>query len=248
MHTYRLAWIAAAVLASGPASADYQPDSNALVKELELMARTPERLTIVLWMPTEFWRASLEASGNLAPKAIEGFVREIDPYVVVAVADGATQLASVNFAEPELLKNSVTIEDARGNLLSPLPDSEVSQGVRNLTQAMRPIFGSMLGALGTHLALIIFKGVDKAGRRTVDPRRDGTFVVHVGTETMRYRLPLASLLPPAIDAKTGESFPGNYLFNPFTGDKLSVAAPDAPGPAQQAAPPPPAAPGSPKSP
>lgn len=30
---------------------------------------------------------------------------------------------------------------------------------------------------------------------------------------VRYRLPLASLLPPAIDEKTGESFPGNYQFS-----------------------------------
>jgi hypothetical protein len=37
---------------------------------------------------------------------------------------------------------------------------------------------------------------------------------------MRYRLPIGSILPPALDPKTGESFPGSYHFNPYTGGKL----------------------------
>ena len=93
------------------------------------------------------WRASLEAGGKLAPKEVERFTKELDPYVVLAVADGQIGIAaSVNFAEPDLLKSAVTIEDARGKLLSALPDDKVSGGVRNLTQMMRPVLGNMKGA------------------------------------------------------------------------------------------------------
>ena len=38
-------------------------------------------------------------------------------------------------------------------------------------------------------------------------------------------VPLGSLLPPRQDAATGESFPGDYLFNPYTGGALQDAAP-----------------------
>lgn len=247
MAARRIAWIAAALLAAGPAMAGFKPDPNALVKDLEMTEQGDDRLTIVLWLPTEFWRASLENAGKLAPKEIERFVRELDPYVVVAVADGTTGIAgSVNFADPDVLRSSVTIEDARGNLLSALPDSDVSAGVRNLVQMMRPMFGNMLGALGAHLAVLVYKGVDKAGHHTVEATQDGRFLVHVGTLTMRYRLPLGSLLPPAFDPGTGESFPGNYHFNPFTGGKLSPAPADAAKPPAQ--PPPAVAPDAPKSP
>jgi hypothetical protein len=41
-------------------------------------------------------------------------------------------------------------------------------------------------------------------------------------QTYRWRTPLGSLLPVKVDAKTGEEFPGNYSFNPYTGEKLSV--------------------------
>ncbi|MDE2136021.1 MAG: hypothetical protein KGJ68_01180, partial [Gammaproteobacteria bacterium] len=94
------------------------------------------------------------------------------------------------------------------------------------------------------------KGADKAGHHTVEATREGQFVVHIGTVTMQYRLPLGSLLPPAIDAKTGESFPGNYHFNPFTGEKLSPAPAGAAKPPAEppAEPQPAAAPGAPKSP
>jgi hypothetical protein len=224
MVTRRIVCVVTGLLACGSAMGEFKPDPSAMVKDLEMMTRSEDRMTLVLWLPTEFWRASLESSGKIAPKEIERFAKELDPYVVVAVADGQLGIAgSVNFAEPDLLRSAVTIEDARGNLLSPLPDNAVSGGVRNLTQMMRPVLGNMLGSLGLHLALIVFPGTEKGGRRTVEPTKEGAFAVHVGTVAVRYRLPLGSLLPPAIDKKTGESFPGNYRFNPFTGDKLSPA-------------------------
>jgi hypothetical protein len=226
MVTRRIAWAVAGLLASGSAMGEFKPDPTALIKDLESVTRSDDRFTLALWLPTEFWRVSLE--GKVTPQQAERFLKEIDPYVVVAIVDGAPGIAgSVTFSEPELVRNAVTIEDTRGNLLSPLPDAEVSGGVRNLTQMMRPMFANMLGALGSHLAFVVFAGTEKGGHRTVEPGKEGTFSVHVGTATMRYRLPLASLLPPAIDEKTGESFPGNYQFNPFTGTKLTPAPADA---------------------
>jgi len=111
---------------------------------------------------------------------------------------------------------------------------------------MRPVFSNMLGSLGLHLAFLVFPAADKQGVRTVEPTKDGTFVVRVGPQEFRYRLPLGSLLPPAIDQRTGETFPGNYHFNPYTGNKLvpaptnspanSLSAPQPPAPAAKPSP------------
>ena len=35
-------------------------------------------------------------------------------------------------------------------------------------------------------------------------------------------IPLGSLLPPKYDSETGEKFPGNYNYNPFTGIRLNL--------------------------
>lgn len=232
----RILWLVPGLLVSASAMAEFKPDLTGLVRDLESVVRSEDRFTLILWLPTEYWRVCLE--GKITPKEAEKFVKEIDAYVVVAVVDGAPGIAgSVTFSEPELVSNTVTIEDTRGTLLSPLPDAEMSAGVRNLTQMMRPMLGNMMGAMGSHLAVVVFPGKEKGGRRTVEPTKDGSFTVHVGSVTVRYRLPLGSLLPPAFDQKTGESFPGNYQFNPYTGTKL---APAPPGPSKPPAEAPPA--------
>jgi hypothetical protein len=60
-----------------------------------------------------------------------------------------------------------------------------------------------------------------AGRRKTRLQRHRE---HIGPKIFRYRLPLGSFLDPAVDVKTGETFPGNYHFNPFTGSPLSKPA------------------------
>lgn len=47
--------------------------------------------------------------------------------------------------------------------------------------------------------------------------------MHVNDQALRYHLPLGSVLPAVVDPRTGDSFPGNYHFNPFTGEKLTPA-------------------------
>lgn len=228
----RIAWLLAGLLLSASVMAEYKPDPEALTKDLQRLTRTQNRMTMVIWLPAEFWRASLESQGRMTSENVDRFVKELEPYVVVAVVDGQLgMLGSINFALPESLRSSVTIEDSEGKLFSALPDSEISPGVRNLTQIMGPVLGNMMGALGTHIAFLVFPGIDKGGHPTVKASNEGTFVVHVGAVAMRYKLPLGSLLPPMIDAKSGETFPGNYHFNPFTGVKLSPAPPGAAPPA-----------------
>lgn len=150
------------------------------MKDLQKLTRSHERMTLVLWLPSEFWRASLESEGKMTSQDVDLFVKELDQYVVIAVADGQIGiLGSINFAEPESLRNSVTIENSEGESFSVLPDTEISAGVRTLTQIMRPVLGNMMGALGTHVAFLVFPGVDKAGhpRDVGSPellrRRDG---------------------------------------------------------------------------
>lgn len=177
------------------------------------MTRSQDRMTLVLRLPTEFWRASFQSQGQVTPQNVDRFVKELEPYVVVAVADGQVGMfASFNFAAPESLRSAVTIEDSEGKLFSALPDSEISPGVRNLMQMMAPVPGNALGALGTHIAFLVFPGIDKGGHPTVRATKEGTFVVHVGTVAMRYKLPLGSLLPPMIDAKSGETLPRRLPF------------------------------------
>ena len=73
------------------------------------------------------------------------------------------------------------------------------------------------------MEIMLVPATNKAGARIADATKDGSFSVHVNDLSFRYHLPLGSILPPAVDPRSGDTFPGNYHFNPFTGDKLGPA-------------------------
>jgi len=54
----------------------------------------------------------------------------------------------------------------------------------------------------------------------LDAKKEGSFTLTCYGREFSWRLPLGSLLPPKFDPETGESFPGNYHFNPFSGREL----------------------------
>jgi hypothetical protein len=187
--------------------------------------KSADRLTLVFWMPLEFWRATLESSGKLSDKGIQQFVQTVQPYTVLAVIDGESGFGgALNYADPDALRASVTIEDTSGNVYHPLALDEIDPGLKNLLQMMRPVLSNSMGPMGAHMEFLAFTSTSKDGQHFADVQKDGVLGVHVGAKAFRYRLPLGSFLPPAVDAKTGETFPGNYRFNPFTGNRLSNPA------------------------
>jgi hypothetical protein len=86
---------------------------------------------------------------------------------------------------------------------------------------MKPAMAANAGPLGQAMEFIVFPA--KAdGKPLIDAAQAGTLQVTLYDQTYKWRLPLGSVLPARVDAKTGEEFPGNYQFNPYTGDKLST--------------------------
>lgn len=183
-------------------------------------------MTMAMWMPDEFWRAAIQNSGRLTDKGTADYIAVMHPYTLVAVMDGRTGITAFHFTDVDTLVNEVTIEDSHGATYSPLAPDAVAEDIRNMIQMMRPVLSNMMGAMGQHMEILVFPSVDKAEHRIADPKSDGSLTVHVGDITLRYRLPLGSILPPSLDLKTGESFPGGYHFNPYTGSKLVQRPPD----------------------
>jgi hypothetical protein len=222
-----LACLPAAFLAVAPVrAADVKPDYGSVVKDLEIMDRSGDRFTLVFWMPPEFWRVAVESSGKLTDKAIKQITDTLQPYTIVAVIDADVGMAAnFKYADLDTLKSSVSIEDAHANVYHPLNADQIDGGVTNLVDMMRPVLSNAMGAMGSHMEFLVFSNKSKDGKPLADVAKEGMFTVHVGPKTARFRLPLGSFLPPVFDEKTGETFPGSYHFNPFTGNKLSSGAP-----------------------
>lgn len=211
-----------ALAAYVPAKAADGPDYGALIRDLTKMEKTSDRMTVVMWMPEEFWKLALSANGRLSQKGISDTLDLVRPYTLIAVLDGqSTAFGGYSYTDDQTLITSVRLEDSRGALYQPLDPDHVSGGIRNLLGAMRPVMANMMGAMGQHMVFLAFPGTDKAGKPIADETGTGSLTVRVGDVALRYQLPLPSLLPASLDPKTGESFPGTYRFNPYTGDKLT---------------------------
>jgi hypothetical protein len=208
-------------------------DMSAVTKDVQQVRTGDHRITIVMWLPEQFWRAAITNSGKITDDQAEQFLKTVRPYTLVAVVDAKVgTFAGLTFADRSTLAAGVTIEDANHNTYNPLGDDDVSPDLSNLLHMMAPVLTNMMGATGAHFEFFVFPADAKGGGRVVDAEHDGSFAVHVLDLTFKYRLPLGSLLAPQIDPKTGESFPGNFHFNPFTGDKLApqpAASPPAAG-------------------
>ncbi|HEY2465913.1 MAG TPA: hypothetical protein VGI32_17765 [Steroidobacteraceae bacterium] len=195
-------------------------DQGALIRDLTLTRNVDGKLTVTMWMPDEFWRIALKSSGRMSDKGIADYIAVMHPYILVAVMDAQRGITAFRYTDADTLVGEASIEDSHGNTYRPLAPDAVAEDIRNLIQTMRPLLANMMGAMGQHMEFLVFPSADKGGHFIADPSSEGALTVRLGDVSMRYRLPIGSILPPALDPKTGESFPGSYHFNPYTGGKL----------------------------
>jgi len=196
-------------------------DLQSLIQETQRMQQEPNRLRLIWWMPTEFWKESFKKNPNMTEEQKRQFYAAVDDYFVLAIVDAAiTPLGTVNPQSREEIMSRLSLTIDGRKVMRPLPDAEVSAETRTLFAAARPIIANNLGQIGQGMQFVWFKGLDAEGNRLADPNKKGAITVALGSESYKFRLPLGSLLPAKYDPQSGEKFPGNYEFSPFTGKKL----------------------------
>jgi hypothetical protein len=179
-------------------------------------------LHMVLWMPNEFWASSLAQAGdNLEARYKKRMLETMGRYVVIAAIKGdPNPIVRGKFATEATLRELLRIVGAEGEVYAPLPPEQLDEDMRSLLEFYRPMLGKMSGEIGDNLHLMVFPARDRAGRPLADATANGRLRLRFGEVRFEYRLPLGSLLVPRRDPATGESFPGNYLYNPYTGARL----------------------------
>lgn len=194
---------------------------NAIINETQKQGNRAGRVTIVWWMPTEFWRATGVAEATLTTAQVDEMVAAVQDVIVFAIIDGKLNtLGAGEFTAPEVLRKNISLSDAQGKPIALLPEEKQSVGTKNLLAVMRPVWANMLGEFGKNLSLFVFEGKNKDGSRRIDPTKPGSFVIRLSGEEFRWRLPLGSLLPSKTCPKCNENYAGNYAFCPFDATPL----------------------------
>ena len=194
---------------------------NAIVRDTQKPGNRAGRITLIWWMPAEFWQAALSAGGTIPAAKAQEMVDTISDVNVVAVIDGKVGgFAQVDFVSQAELEKNLSASDGQGKPLLIIPESKQSTATKNLLAVMKPITANMMGEFGKNFSFFVFEGKNKDGLRRVDPRKPGSLMLRLGGEEFRWRLPLGSLLREKICPKCNETLPGNYVFCPFDGTPL----------------------------
>jgi hypothetical protein len=203
--------------------APLSPASAGVAEILRDTQRTTQAngdITLVMWMPQQFWEESMKSNPALTAEGRAQVLAPLADYALFGVMRAKIGAAGIADVQPkaELLKN-LKIE-VNGKAVQPLAPDAIAPGAQMLLSSLKPAMAAMGGPAMQGMEFIVFPA--KAdGKPLIDALQPGTLQVSFYDQTYRWRTPLGSLLPAKVDAKTGEEFPGNYSFNPFTGEKLS---------------------------
>lgn len=205
-------------MACGAASAGVQE----LVQETQKTITADGQVSMVWWMPQEFWDESLKASGAAMPEELRTQILSMMAnYNIVAVMRGRTGALGLTDVQPKAeMQKNISLE-FDGKPLSPLAPEQLDPAAQVLLAQLKPGLAATIGQMGQALEFLVYPGMVD-GSRVIDPAKAGELKVVFYGQSHRFRLPLGSLMPPSVDGKTGEQFPGNYRFNPFTGDTLTT--------------------------
>jgi hypothetical protein len=196
-------------------------DFQQFMAETQRLQRSAEGIALVWWIPTDFWSESFKQSSNLTPRQRDEFLVALEPYSVFAVL--RVDVGALGVMKPHPRSQMLDTLDIKcnGSSLTAVADTQLSPEMKNIMMIMKPMLANVLGQFGQGLEFVVFTN-SKAGKKIVDPRREDRLTGQFYGHLLNWRLPLGSLLAPKVDPATGEEFPGNYGFNPFTGAALAT--------------------------
>jgi len=180
-----------------------------------------DNVTVITWLSQSLWADTANAPPAMGERTRAALLKMTEPYLIFLIADGKyLPFGGTHFFPESLVRGTFRIKDGEGRLYAPLPESEVSYDLRILSDRLQPPMVRTFGAFGKGTKLLVFDNRDADGKPIANPYEPGTLKLVSAQREFVYQLPLASALPPKVDAKTGEKFPGTYKFNPYTGEPL----------------------------
>lgn len=195
-------------------------DIQQLVQDTQRFNQDVRVTKMVWWIPVEFWETTLEQDPGLTEEQKKEFIDALEDYSAFAVSHSTvgTFGSVTNKSRSEIEENISLVVD--GDEIVALDSDDLSSDAAAFYTMMKPMMAQMLGQFGQGMEFFVYPN-KREGKLVIDPKKEGSFYFELFGEKYEWRLPIGSLLPPKVDLETGETFPGNYKFNPFTGSELT---------------------------
>lgn len=193
-----------------------------LVKETQITTATPTEMTLVWWIPEEFWKASFAQSPGMTPVQSDELLKILRSYTMVSVATGDVgPTGGITYKSGDWVRANARLIDTEGIGVAPKTDDEIDADAKNLVQMFTPIMANMIGALGQNMHILLFPAKTTAGAKFASATERGEVKVKLGAKEFKWRLPLDCLVPAKTCAGCGQECKGSWSFCPWCGKNLT---------------------------
>lgn len=190
-----------------------------MTRELTVSKMTLSEEMHAIWVPPEFILISIPDVDSLQRAE---FITSHNGYAIFFVGRSRMtktgEMLSLSRAE---ISPTTRLHFDDGSSAQPIDEVAIPSAIANYLTMQMPLINRG-GAQSARYVALVFRDTGADGLSRLRPTGSGTVRLSVGGEMFSWKLPIVSMLAPAIDPLTGESFPANYLYNPFTGQRLGI--------------------------
>lgn len=192
-----------------------------LISELQKWEYNDNDMSLSFWIPTSYWRVTLDGNTQIPPETIKLIESVFENYVFVCAADIQIDNNGImTFTADSVLRKTISIIDIEGNTYHPLTIDQISSDTKTIIAGIKPMFAQMLGKMGEGMHLYLFEIKDKKKNNIINEMENGGFTIKHSNHEFIWTLPLVTMLPPKYCPIDNEEMKGNWNFCPIHGEKL----------------------------
>lgn len=195
-------------------------DYNQFIRETQKNISEGSKISIVWWIPVEFWDIALHKNNSLSEDQIKKFLEILKSYSIFAVIDAEVGvLGGFSYTPLDSISENIVLIDNDSKSFKPLKYEVLEVSIQNLLSAFKPMLKNAMGQLGENMNFFVFSDND-GSKRISNPYSKGYVIIKIKDKEYKWRTPLGTLLPQKFCPKDGDLMNGAWDFCPWDGEKL----------------------------
>jgi len=192
-----------------------------LVSEIQQWNKKDNRMSLVWWIPTEYWGIALKDNKQIPQATVNQIENVFKDYMMIWACDLTINAdGTIDYTAEEEIKKSIVVVAKNDKKYFPLTKEQIDAEALAIAENMKPFFAQALGQMGRGLHFYFFKLTDENGKTLVNANLPGEFKVTHSNFDFPWKLPLPILMLPKFCPVDKEKMKGNWSYCPIHGQKL----------------------------
>lgn len=195
-------------------------DINELLAETQISGGESGEISIVWWIPVEFWIGSFQSDQSVSQNDLDEIIDILEPYSMFAIIDGEMgPFGGMTYTTFDSISKSIELVGSDNKTYKPIDENQLNFDVQNLLSSFKPILQNMMGNMGANMHFFVFDDYNKKSR-IANPLKEGRIKINVIGKKIEWRTPLASLVPKKVCPVDNKKLNGTWKFCPYHGNEL----------------------------